>query len=203
MRRASRSPARKSRCSGTASRHAAARRRGPMPRGACASRVSRWLRRGSGRAGSGSSVDATRPPRPSLATATPATRCCASAGGGVQRLGHGAAARRPPRARSRRHAVVPALRQRRLWDLRPRRWAVAPFPDRRAGPLPLQRRESRGRGRHRHPPVLPTSVGAQGTLSADGQELELELRLVDTTAGELSGTVYLPDGTTPAAPGSR
>ncbi len=50
-------------------------------------------------------------------------------------------------------------------------------------------------------PFFPTQVGAQGTLTADGQEVRFDLKLVDTIAGVLSGTVYLPDGTTPAGAG--
>jgi hypothetical protein len=46
--------------------------------------------------------------------------------------------------------------------------------------------------------VFPTPVGAQGNLTADGQTVSFTLRLVDTIAGELSGRVFLPDGTTPA-----
>ncbi|MGE0454288.1 MAG: carboxypeptidase regulatory-like domain-containing protein [Vicinamibacteria bacterium] len=50
-------------------------------------------------------------------------------------------------------------------------------------------------------PFFPTLVGAQGTLSASGQTLDLTLRLVDTIAGELRGRVLLPDGATPAGGG--
>ena len=46
--------------------------------------------------------------------------------------------------------------------------------------------------------VFPTPVGAQGNLTANGQTVSFTLRLVDTIAGELSGRVFLPDGTTPA-----
>lgn len=50
-------------------------------------------------------------------------------------------------------------------------------------------------------PFLPTPVGAQGTLQVDGQELSLTLRLINTTAGRLSGIVRLPDDLTPAGAG--
>ena len=50
-------------------------------------------------------------------------------------------------------------------------------------------------------PFLPTTVGAQGTLTHDGDSVDFTLRLVDTTAGELSGTVYLANGTTRAGAG--
>lgn len=48
---------------------------------------------------------------------------------------------------------------------------------------------------------FPTPVGASGTLTGNGQELELELRFVNTIAGELTGTVFLPDGAIPAGSG--
>ena len=48
---------------------------------------------------------------------------------------------------------------------------------------------------------FPTSVGKQGNLTSDGGEVTLDLVLVNTTAGLLSGTVMLPDGTTPAGAG--
>ena len=48
---------------------------------------------------------------------------------------------------------------------------------------------------------FPTAVGAKGTLLAAGDEVSFELQLVDSIAGELSGTVFLPDGTTPAGAG--
>ncbi|PYQ20144.1 MAG: hypothetical protein DMF81_19555, partial [Acidobacteria bacterium] len=46
-----------------------------------------------------------------------------------------------------------------------------------------------------------TQVGAEGVLTANGQALDFHLRLVDTISGVLSGTVVLPDGTTPAGAG--
>src|SRR6185295_14286313 len=50
-------------------------------------------------------------------------------------------------------------------------------------------------------PFLPTQVGQSGTLGANGQEAHFELKLVNTISGELKGTVYLPDGVTPAGAG--
>jgi hypothetical protein len=47
----------------------------------------------------------------------------------------------------------------------------------------------------------PTSVGANGVLTAPGQVLNFNLQLVNTIAGVLSGVVYLPDGVTPAGAG--
>jgi hypothetical protein len=52
-------------------------------------------------------------------------------------------------------------------------------------------------------PFFPAPVGQQGTLSSDGQVLRFDLKLKDTTAGILSGTVYGPDGTTRAPAGVR
>jgi hypothetical protein len=46
----------------------------------------------------------------------------------------------------------------------------------------------------------PTTVGASGTLTP-GQPLHFPLQLVNTTAGKLTGTVFLPDGVTPAGAG--
>ncbi len=48
---------------------------------------------------------------------------------------------------------------------------------------------------------FPTSVGAKGTLSSDGATVNFSLQLVNTISGVLSGTVYLPDGVTPAGAG--
>jgi hypothetical protein len=48
---------------------------------------------------------------------------------------------------------------------------------------------------------FPNSVTRGGALTDEGQELTLDLTLnegVSTIAGELSGTIFLPDGTTPA-----
>ena len=50
-------------------------------------------------------------------------------------------------------------------------------------------------------PFLPTAVGSRGNLANDGDVLELDVQLVDTIAGELTGTVFLPDGETPAGAG--
>jgi hypothetical protein len=50
-------------------------------------------------------------------------------------------------------------------------------------------------------PFFPTPVGASGALTRNGQELELKLAFVETMGGELSGTVLLPDGMTPAGAG--
>jgi hypothetical protein len=47
----------------------------------------------------------------------------------------------------------------------------------------------------------PTPATGSGTLTAQGQELPFTLKLTDTTAGVLSGTVFLPDGVTPAGRG--
>jgi hypothetical protein len=44
----------------------------------------------------------------------------------------------------------------------------------------------------------PTRVGAQGTLTHDGDQADFTLHLVDTMSGVLSGKVVLPDGVTPA-----
>ena len=48
---------------------------------------------------------------------------------------------------------------------------------------------------------FPTPVGGSGVLARDGDELTLNMQLVNTIAGELSGTVFLPDGVTPAGAG--
>ena len=48
---------------------------------------------------------------------------------------------------------------------------------------------------------FPTPVGAQGVLQGNGDVQTFNLKLVDTISGVLSGTVYLPDGVTPAGPG--
>jgi hypothetical protein len=50
-------------------------------------------------------------------------------------------------------------------------------------------------------PFFPTKAGVNGTLRADGDALDFTIRLVDSMAGELSGTVFLPDGVTPAGAG--
>lgn len=50
-------------------------------------------------------------------------------------------------------------------------------------------------------PFFPNPVGAQGHLPTDGQQADFTLRLANTTAGELTGTVFLPDGVTPAGAG--
>lgn len=50
-------------------------------------------------------------------------------------------------------------------------------------------------------PFYPTKVGAKGVLNANGDVRDFTLRLVDTISGTLSGTVYLPNGTTPAGAG--
>lgn len=48
---------------------------------------------------------------------------------------------------------------------------------------------------------FPTPAGASGVIAGDGGELVLDLQLVHTIAGEMSGTVFLPDGVTPAGAG--
>ena len=48
--------------------------------------------------------------------------------------------------------------------------------------------------------VFPRVVGAGGLVAAAGATERLELRLVDTMAGVLSGTVWLPDATGGAGP---
>lgn len=48
---------------------------------------------------------------------------------------------------------------------------------------------------------FPTQVGAQGTLAKNGATINFPLKLVDTTSGVLSGTIYLPDGVTPVGAG--
>lgn len=51
-------------------------------------------------------------------------------------------------------------------------------------------------------PFFTTAVGAQGTITANGGTVDFTpLRLVNTISGVLSGTVYLPDGVTPAGAG--
>ena len=50
-------------------------------------------------------------------------------------------------------------------------------------------------------PFFTTSVGASGTLTANGGTVDFQLKLVNTISGVLSGTVYLPDGVTPAGAG--
>ncbi len=53
-------------------------------------------------------------------------------------------------------------------------------------------------------PFFPTPVGAERTLTQNGQQVDIPLTLVSgtsTIAGELSGTVFLPDGSTPAGAG--
>jgi Bacterial Ig-like domain/Carboxypeptidase regulatory-like domain/Bacterial Ig domain len=48
----------------------------------------------------------------------------------------------------------------------------------------------------------PTPVGAQGALTANGQTVNFPpLQLQNSTAGVLSGTIFLPDGVTPAGAG--
>ena len=47
----------------------------------------------------------------------------------------------------------------------------------------------------------PTQAGAQGTLSSNGATINFPLQLLNTTSGVLSGTIYLPDGVTPAGAG--
>jgi hypothetical protein len=49
--------------------------------------------------------------------------------------------------------------------------------------------------------IYATHVGAEGAITHAGDEEAFELTLVDTTAGELSGTVHLPDGVTSAGAG--
>ncbi len=44
----------------------------------------------------------------------------------------------------------------------------------------------------------PTRVGASGTLVHAGDQADFTLHLIDTMSGVLSGTVFLPDDTTPA-----
>lgn len=50
-------------------------------------------------------------------------------------------------------------------------------------------------------PFYPTAAGAQGTISKNGQTVDFTLRLTNTISGELTGTIYLPDGATPAGAG--
>ncbi len=52
-----------------------------------------------------------------------------------------------------------------------------------------------------HQAFFPTDVGAQGNLLTAGSAVAFTLRLVNSTAGELSGRVLLPDGATPAGSG--
>ena len=48
---------------------------------------------------------------------------------------------------------------------------------------------------------FPTQVGKKGTLSSNGGTVNFGLQLVNSISGVLSGTVYLPDGTTPTGAG--
>lgn len=48
---------------------------------------------------------------------------------------------------------------------------------------------------------FPAPVTASGVIVGNGDTLDFDLRLINTLAGELSGTVYLPDGVTPAGAG--
>jgi len=48
---------------------------------------------------------------------------------------------------------------------------------------------------------FPAPATAKGSLLFDGDALDFTLHLSSTTAGELSGTVFLPDGVTPSGPG--
>jgi len=48
---------------------------------------------------------------------------------------------------------------------------------------------------------FPTRVSASGTLSTAGDTVNFTLQLVDTMTGELSGTVFMPDDTTPVGSG--
>ncbi|HTC93759.1 MAG TPA: carboxypeptidase regulatory-like domain-containing protein [Terriglobales bacterium] len=48
---------------------------------------------------------------------------------------------------------------------------------------------------------FPTPVAKQGTITHAGQSVDFQLQLVNTIAGVLSGTVFLPDGVTPAGSG--
>jgi len=51
-------------------------------------------------------------------------------------------------------------------------------------------------------PFFTTSIGAQGTLTANNGTVDFSpLKLVNTISGVLSGHVYLPDGVTPAGAG--
>jgi Big-like domain-containing protein/carboxypeptidase family protein/PA14 domain-containing protein len=53
-------------------------------------------------------------------------------------------------------------------------------------------------------PFYPNAVSRQGTITQNGQEINLPLVLsagVSVISGELSGTVFLPDGVTPAGAG--
>lgn len=52
-------------------------------------------------------------------------------------------------------------------------------------------------------PFFNTTTGASSTLTANGQQVDLTLRLTDTIAGQLSGTIFLPDGTTPVGAGVK
>ncbi|HEX6096863.1 MAG TPA: carboxypeptidase regulatory-like domain-containing protein [Thermoanaerobaculia bacterium] len=50
-------------------------------------------------------------------------------------------------------------------------------------------------------PFFPTAAGESFSLNAAGQHKEVTLRLTNTISGELSGTIFLPDGVTPAGAG--
>ena len=48
--------------------------------------------------------------------------------------------------------------------------------------------------------VFPTTVSGSGNIATNGDDARIELKLVDTMAGLLSGTVWMPDGVTGAGP---
>ncbi len=48
--------------------------------------------------------------------------------------------------------------------------------------------------------AFPRTVGASASIAADGGVARLELQLLDTMAGALSGTVFMPDGLSGAGP---
>jgi hypothetical protein len=48
---------------------------------------------------------------------------------------------------------------------------------------------------------FPTQVGAQGVLAGAGQNVNFNLKLVNTISGVFSGNILLPDGVTPAGAG--
>jgi alpha-tubulin suppressor-like RCC1 family protein len=47
----------------------------------------------------------------------------------------------------------------------------------------------------------PTPISKRGSIARDGDELVIDLNLIHTTAGKITGTVFLPDGVTPAGAG--
>ena len=82
----------------------------------------------------------------------------------------------------------------------------------RFGPSQTVRTDVNGRFRFAHVnlgpvgvttthPFFDTTVGTTSTLTTHGQQVDVTLTLVDTVAGQLSGTIFMPDKVTPAGAG--